>query len=767
MTTTSSPSIAAPAPPASRRQPAWPHLVRSGWPAALAAFLVVGWMLTRFQVSPVDLLTFTVYVCAGLVLPGFVLWRLLDRGTGRPFIADVVFGTSLAYAVELGVYLLVTGAGQPRLAVLWPLVPVAISLHPRFRHRVWRRTGSSQPVAWSWALAAMTTFVFATFAAKDWVTYPLTAVGLRHPYMDQPYHLALVGALRRDVPAQLPFVDGDPLYYHWFVHADLAAASWATRIEPVVLLQRLGPAPMVVVILLGSAMLAQRLTGSALGGLVAPALLTVLGTASVPPVFGPAFVSSIVYLSPTTTFGNALLVAAVAASLSVMRDTRLRAPGMWLVAVVALLALSGAKGSVLPVVAAGYLGVLVLSAVLARRLHAPAALLLAATVASVLLAQRFVYGGSSQGLYWGPLALADRYASDLGLAPSEATVPTGIAAAVAVLYVLGQLSFAAGIVGLLRGGLWRDARAQFLVGAAAAGAGATLAFENTSLNQLYFIRMTPVLVSVASAWGFTVLVRRLPAPSARPAILVAGAVGAAVSVSAVVVSAVGFGNRDVDLTALQLVTPWCLVLGCLAVAATVVHRAARQRPHWRRATSVVLVGAVLSLGLPYTVQQAVGVVASLRPEPYVPVEATATIGAGGIAAARWLRAHAGADEVVATNEHCRLPHRPRCDARSFWLSGHSERQVLVEGWTYSYRTGARAEQLHQDACCLPFWDPERLADNDAVFTRPTRAGVDLLRTRYGVDWLVLDTRFAARLAPLEGVADLVYRRGEYAVFDVR
>jgi hypothetical protein len=91
----------------------------------------------------------------------------------------------------------------------------------------------------------------------------------------------------------------------------------------------------------------------------------------------------------------------------------------------------------------------------------------------------------------------------------------------------------------------------------------------------------------------------------------------------------------------------------------------------------------------------------------------------------------------------------------------------VEGWTYSYRTGARAEQLHQDACCLPFWDPERLADNDAVFTRPTRAGVDLLHTRYGVDWLVLDTRFAARLAPLEGVADLVYRRGEYAVFDVR
>jgi hypothetical protein len=741
--------------------------LRSGWPAALVTFLVVGWVLTRVEVSPGDLLRFTAYAVAGLALPGFVLWRLLDARPGRPFVADVVFGTSLAYAVELGAYLLLTGAGHPRLAVLWPLVPLAVSLHPRLRRRVWRRTATTQPLAWSWGLAGLTTFTFATFAVKDWLTYPLSSVGLRHPYMDQPYHLALVGALRRDVPAQLPFVDGDPLYYHWFVHADLAAASWATGIEPVVLLQRLGPAPMVVVILLGSALLAQRLTGSALGGLVAPALLTVLGTASVPPVFGPAFVSSIVYLSPTTTYGNALLVAGVAASLAVLHDTRLRAPGLWLVAVVSLLALSGAKGSVLPLVACGYVGVLLFTAVLTRRLHVPALLLLAATVGSVLLAQRFVYGGSSQGLFWGPLALADRYASDLGLAGSESTVPVRVAAVVAMLYLAGQLSFAAGIVGLLRDGLWRDPRAQFLTGAAAAGVGATLAFENTNLNQLYFIRMTPVLLSVASAWGLTVLVRRLPSGSVVRVLLAAGALGLTLAVLSVALSAPGFGDRTVDLTGVELVTPWCVVLGCLVLAAVLVARAGPRRPSWRAATPVVVVATLMSLGTPYTVQQASAVVAGLRPATYVPIEATATIGAGGIDAARWLREHAGTDDVVATNEHCRLPHRARCDARTFWLSGYSERQVLVEGWSYSFRTGARAERLHRDPCCLPFWDPERLRDNDAVFDTPSTAAVRLLRGRYGVDWLVLDTRFGGRVEALQRVADLAYRRGQYAVFDLR
>ena len=74
------------------------------------------------------------------------------------------------------------------------------------------------------------------------------------------YHLALIGELRHHVPPAIPYVTDVPLAYHWFFYAEAAATSWATGIEPIVLLYRLSGLPMFAAFVVLTAMAARRLT---------------------------------------------------------------------------------------------------------------------------------------------------------------------------------------------------------------------------------------------------------------------------------------------------------------------------------------------------------------------------------------------------------------------------------------------------------------------------------------------------------------------------
>jgi hypothetical protein len=722
-----------------------------------------------------------------LALPGALLWRMLAGRQPRAFVQDVVFGTSLAYAVELGVYAVARAAGLPRAVALWPLLVLAASLVPRLRGRAWRPEVLRMPTSWGWAMAGLVVFTFTWVARHQWWPNPLTSAWLRHPYVDEPYQLALVAALRRDLPADLPFIDGEPLQYHWFVHADLAAASWTSGIEPLVLLQRLGPAPMIVIVLMGASLIAGQLAQSRLAAIAAPALITVLGTAQLPPSLSAVFVTDTLYLSPTTTFAQALLVGAAAASLALIRSPLARETSastsrpaaavaggrdvvhsrLWFPAVMSLVALSGAKGTALPVLAGGYASVLLFTALLERRLQRAAATLLGVTLVVLLLAQRFVYGSSAHGLAWEPFAVGRalvRYAVDI---PSDTAASTGVVAALTMIYLVAQLSFASGIAGLVLTPAWRTPGAQFLVGASAAAVGATFTLNSPHLNQLYFLRTVPLLLAVSSAWGLALLVGRAGRGAAVYAVG-AGILGGAVTallVRALWPQRFPVGTGPGDLLLPLLVT--AAVVLAVGVALVVLGR---RRPAGRWLAAPVAVAMVLGLGAPHAVDLGVEMLQQPKPAaPVLPPSAEATIGSGGVEAARWLRARSRPHDVVATNAHCRVGHvRWRfCDARMFWLAGHSERQVLVEGWAYSPRTAERAELLDGPQCCLPFWDEERIEDNDAAFERPSREVVTRLREKYGVSWLVLDRRVRGTADTLAPWAEPVFDRGDYEVYRMR
>jgi hypothetical protein len=122
--------------------------------------------------------------------------------------------------------------------------------------------------------------------------------------------------------------------------------------------------------------------------------------------------------------------------------------------------------------------------------------------------------------------------------------------------------------------------------------------------------------------------------------------------------------------------------------------------------------------------------------------------------------------VVATNTHCRRVLNGTCDNRHFWIAGFTERRVLVESWGYTRPVYDEAWSGKGAYFLLPYWDTARLAANDGLFQKPSKAAADLLRTRYGVRWLLVDTRYDRPSPQLSSVATLRFQRGDTEVYEL-
>jgi len=99
-------------------------------------------------------------------------------------------------------------------------------------------------------------------------------------------------------------------------------------------------------------------------------------------------------------------------------------------------------------------------------------------------------------------------------------------------------------------------------------------------------------------------------------------------------------------------------------------------------------------------------------------------------------------DVLATNRVCvqEQPDGPSnsCQAKAFTLSAVAGRNVDVGGWSYASRNNNTAWTAPQHWTDQPFWDPPRLAREQAAFSAPTP---QLLAALYhdGVRWLVADS----------------------------
>ncbi|WP_327009305.1 hypothetical protein OHA72_19925 [Dactylosporangium sp. NBC_01737] len=479
----------------------------------LAAGLTgIAFTLRFYGVSLPTTLAFAGWLTAGVVLPGLLLWRTL-RGRSGWLVADVVAGAAVGYVVEVLAYVAARAAGVPLLVLAWPAAMIGACLVvPRLR-KAWRGPAdpARTPALWAWSmllvvgvLVLRSVRMFRSHGLGWPVTGPSDA--------DTPFHLALIAEARQHMPMQAPWVSGEPLVYHWFVYPEMAATSWVTGIDPLTLLVRLTPLPMLAGTLLLVAVLARRLTG---GWWTGPAAAAVTLLVLAPDPYGwphydgwfgfgayedGSMFRMVAWTSPTQTFG-ALLFAAVVLVLLTTFDGHV-SKGTWVLLTLLLAGLAGAKSPYLPLLT-GALVLMVLVRLAARRgLHRPALLAAALTAACAAAAQVVLYdGGANQGLVVRPLATMDGFVTVAATwtGYTGAGTPAGHARVAAGLTVLCWLFMWAGVLALGRSAL--EPPVLLLLAIGAGGMAGVLLFGHPGGSQSYLIVSARPYLALASVAG--------------------------------------------------------------------------------------------------------------------------------------------------------------------------------------------------------------------------------------------------------------------------
>ncbi|MEU0264570.1 hypothetical protein [Nocardioides sp. NPDC006303] len=739
------------------------------WSGLLPGVLVVGATLVlAVRVAGVDLgdaLLFTGYVLAFLTFPGTVVWRAVAK-PGPSLGNDLILGTILGLVLEAPLYVLLRLFDLTQLIYGYPVAVLAGVLVVLWRRRRVGPVVIGRASLWSWAGAAVAFVQILLVTNQMWSYRPIDA--LRAPYVDEPFHLAIAGDLLHHFPAQMPWVEGTPLFYHWLVYVHLASAATVTHIELIVLMRSLSIALLVLLAVGGAYAAATRLTGRKWPGFVAA---LVFATGATPDFFGwtslvsPAQLAfdsvTRAFYSPTHAFVMPLQMVLMVLVVEMIRRERWQWRP-WLLTVVVMVAVAGAKSSALPTIIAGLLLALVVSAVLRRkRMAGILGALLGSAVAVFLVAQQLFYGGGTRAT---GIDLNGSTVQRLGILmlPEGETLPGSAPLSIWVTFTVGFVLVAVPvIIGLVRGG-WRRPELLFLAGTWAAGAGAMMVLSHPALSQAYFLLGASGFIAVVMAVSLSEII---PVDlSWRDGVRIVGC--AALGCLALVAVRLLVGDdmpEDGSVFTSTLLTQLVIGLLVLAVALAVVLVYAKRSTIAALPAVVVLMLGVVLAGAPQTIALAtVGPALPRAPD-------TDIIGPGGVAAARFVREHSQTDDLIATNAHCIGLPVPDCDRRNFWIAAYAERRVLVEGWAYidPLVVGLPSTDLNNSAY-LPFWDPELLEANDAAIRRPSPATLGTLRDEHEVDWLVVDRRYRADLPGLRReLGQPRFKGGLYSVFDLR
>ncbi|WP_434741176.1 DUF2298 domain-containing protein [Micromonospora sp. SH-82] len=752
------------------------------WAPGVVGFGFVAAVLIATGTPPVDLIRFTGYAVLAVLLPGTLLYRALRR---RPhtLVEDLAMGAAVGLTLELVAWAVAVGFGVPGRLRLWPLLVVLPFVVVPALRRHWRGGYAvAVPTGWAWSVTAVlvgfTWYLVESFLRVNPV---LPTREGQSQYVDLAFQLSLAGAASHRVPPEVPQVAGEPLHYHWFGFAHLAAASMISGVDLTVVFFRLAVPALCALAVVLVAVVGWRITGRPYAGVAAAVLMFTVGEfgfeTGVRQLFGTQ-TTFIVWGSPSMTYSWVLLLPLLAALGEVVGRARgsVVPPlgrGRWLLAAGLLAASTGAKASSVPVVLAALALVAAVAVAVEAVARRPAvgaagagaaagdrggrvgAVVVAAGLAlgAQVFATGVLFAFETHGVTVEPLSGLRPYVD-----PGGTAAVTGLAWLAAVVAFLLNLHLRlAGVVAVLAARRWRPEPVQvFLLGGALAGPAAYLLVAHPGSSNQYFLRAGFTFGVILSGWGWVEVLARARLTRRGGLLLAGAAAGFALVLTAYQVRFPAVGPTRGYAALLPLLT-WAAALTLVAVLGAIGWSVlvARRRVPVGRGAAVLLTG-VLVAGAPGLVLDA----AAARTHPNGGAYAVVPMPASRVAAARWVRDHSGPGDVLATNVHCwRVGADGSCDARSFWLSGYAERSVLVEGWAFAPRmVGAVG------AWSAPFWDPARLAANDAAFTAPTVAGLADLRDRYGVRWLVVDRQVEPESPELATLADLRFTNGRLAVY---
>ncbi|XVU29023.1 hypothetical protein ACQPZJ_18755 [Actinoplanes sp. CA-054009] len=792
MTTVEEELTPAPAPTAPEPRPSWARrrLPSPGWIPFLLVAVVLTLTLYNTGVAYEEIAKFAGYTLFANTLPGLLIWRAArGRGDYLPF--DAAFGTVIGFIVELPLYMACRQFDVSPYAVgAWPLIVFLLFLAvPRLR-RHWRGNRRRLPAGTTWTLTLTFLWILALIGQTIFRVSDLVEPQNNTVSIDFLFQFALTGEFKHHVPLNTPWVTGTRLNYHWYVYAHGAATSWLTGIEPQTLMLRLLPLPMVAAFLVIVVAAVRQITGRFWPGNVALLLMT-LGVTLNPfswtgaPIFSGIFVGNL-WVSPTQTYA-ALFFAAVVFQLAVIFQldrAGLRRPAPWILLTLLVGAVAGAKATFLPMALCGLVFAVVVRGLFARSVG-PELPALGITLAWFAFAQTVLYGDGSQGASVYPLQTAKW--TPLGQALMGHPDPVDQWTPLLWLTGIGILAPAfgwAGMAGLLRREWRMQPIAHVMLGFSAAGVGGLWLVAHPGLSQTYFAQSATPYLAMASSVGLAALI---PSGRKRPwsfiwlAAFGAVAVATGVVVVRQTIGADSPGEMGDRFTLDHIVWTYGLVLLIVAVTVLLVTLIA-----WRvRLSTRLTVGALAIAVLTAAVTSGTAGSGQVLVDEVTPDSEAAITGghppntfpAGALEAGRWLRAHSDPRDIVATNSHCRL-NIPGCDSRDFWVAAFSERQVVVQGWSYTEPAFASGGLWDRTLARSQFWDAQLLAENDAVFSDPTAENVESFTSAHNVRWLVAldrvqkptNTRSIQTVVAdpkLAEFATLRYRVYDIAIYEVR
>ena len=763
-----------------------------GWAPMVVATVICSSILIAFGTPVTAIALYALYLTVFAAVPGTLVWRMLRPGS-HGFLEDVVAGTVLALAVQALLTYILAPWGLARAASLWVVAIVVLCIaRPRSR-TFWHSAARRRTPPWmSWTLAVVSVLAVWSVAVRDFRVNPIAPIpGLpgqyfpRAPYADAMFHQAVSGSALRGA-ATYPQNLSSHITYQMMVYEHLADVHRWTGVDLTLLVMRLHTVPLMVLAIVLCGVIAYRLTGQgAVGGLGA-----VLGYMTTPPALYHDSVSPFrtiggllgagLYRSPTQAFGQPLFILAVLLIVVLLTRARLSWRLTAALALVMFVA-GGAKATFLPTLICALAAVLVVGwcARAGKTTHVVplAGLCVAAFAASLVV----FYGTNTQGL---ELDFGRQMLSHV-TPVARALGDPGILSRRIVGLVLIAGAWLVGVIGAVAALITRprDLRAWLLFGVGAAASGATMLAAHPGQSQMYFIIGGWPVFGTLAAVGIGDLVRKVKMRSLTW-IAAAAAMATGLVVSLLLRrrfeiptgfqgwrSYLGLGAPFIVLAALALAI--ALLVGAVDVACgrRLADAGNDARVPRRFVALVPLIAVAVVQGAAFSdavarnagqITQSGVLPTSTAPKNFEGVP----IPPDGAYIAREVRRVSGPNDVIATNMHCRsgipVPQGGICDARHFWLAALSERQVLLEGWAYSFPPSG---------VVLPegntvndwFWDQDLLERNDAAISEPSDAGMEWLREK-GVDWIVVDRSRLPGSSDLSRYAKQVLERGEFAAY---
>jgi hypothetical protein len=769
---------------------------RTAWVGPLVGLaVVVAWCVVLVASgSPAgDVARWVAVVLVAVLAPGWVLVRVSRRAVA-PLIEDV------AWAAPAGCLVGMLGWFSDRLLPffagaygLGPVVVAVAVLVPWSRRRVLGRPapgwgarptlvlGSVQLVALGWMLQTGLLAHRPDPGARGTTYFP-----------DLMYNLDLAGELKHHLAPTYPPVAGATLSYHWFLFAITGHLTTHTGVDTFDAILRLAPASLVPATLLLVAVVARRLAMRVWAG---PLAAVLLGAVELSQATRWTIEDGSTGVLPRAWLGNPPQtlgwLAGLAAAGTVIAFVR-RAPDDRAVPVALLVPFlvlaAGAKSPELVVIAAG-LGLACVVQLIRRSWAEVVRCLLggAMCIAVFALAAVTIYRGSSYGLrvrWFGTVlnhvpAMFPGYATQVnpyyisGLRYSRVAL-----LAEAALWLLPLLPRICGLFFLVRYRS-RDAASWFCLGTMTAGFLLALVLQHPAGSEIYFMQSAYPIGVAGAAAGLILVADRIGlgdfAFCRRTVGLIAACVTAGL-VGAVVIAVVQPSKNPVAewqsthpgqqiaqaVSAWRLAWTWlrpmtALIAVIAAVGVVVAAVARRVLLGWLCALCVALGAGVFTIAIIFhgTTSPVAGSRAATQSyDATVLRRGALPTMRDAFAAGAYVDAHAGGNDVIATNMYCRYARAARrklsepCDARNFVASAVTERRTLVGGWGYADRVvdaawSQRTVRYNNE----PFWDRALFHKQHEAITHPTAAVLDDLYAHHHVRWIFVDRRDARVDAP--------------------